>query len=118
MAGTSHSGAGIGRGTASYPRRASSRLPGSAEAASVIEVLQQVVGGALDLLVVPLGGAVQARDDTHAVDAAEVTEHEGVASLGLVGRALGETEVPPRVLVPRVRLQVLVLIACTRLHVV
>src|SRR5436309_349731 len=73
--------------------------PVSAGSPSSVEVLQQVVGGAFDLLVLPLRRAVEARDHAHAVEAGEVTEHEGVARLRLVGRTVGEGEVPGGVLV-------------------
>ena len=74
-----------------------------------VEVLQQIVGGQLDLLVPPLGGPVVARDQAHAVQAAEVAVDERVPRLGLRARPLGEREVPRPVLVPRVPLQVRVL---------
>ena len=60
-------------------------------AAALVEVLEEVVGGQLDLLVAPLGGPVLAGDQAHAVEAAEVAVDEGVPSLGLVAGAIGET---------------------------
>ena len=89
----------------------------AALAALRVEPLQQLVGGELDRLVAPLGGAVHAGDQPHAVDAAEVAVDERVARLRLVVRALGEPEVPLGVLVPRVRLQERVLLVRARLHV-
>ena len=56
--------------------------------AGVVEVLQEFVGGELDLLVVPLCGPVLARDQTHPVNAPEVAVDEAVAGFRLVGRAL------------------------------
>ena len=67
------------------------------------------------VLVAPLGGAVVARDQAHPVDAAEVAVDERVARLGLVGRPVGEPEVPGGVLVPRVRLEERVLVGRPRL---
>src|SRR5215211_3839837 len=43
------------------------RYPGAASGPRGVEQLQQVVGGQLDLLVAPLGGAVVAGDDPHPV---------------------------------------------------
>ena len=53
-----------------------------------------------NLGVLPFGGPVVAGDQAHAVQATEVAEHEGIAGLCLVGRAVGEREVPGRVLIP------------------
>src|SRR4051812_42220294 len=75
------------------------------QAARPVEALEQVVGGELDRLVPPLGGPVHARDEPHAVDAAEVAVDERVARLRPVGRALREAKVPVGVLLPRVRLE-------------
>src|SRR6185437_14101462 len=50
------------------PRGGTRRALGQA----VVQVLQQFVGGQLDLLVPPLGGPVHARDDAHPVDPAEI----------------------------------------------
>jgi hypothetical protein len=54
---------------------------GLGSAADAVEVLQQVVRRELDLLVAPLGGAVDARDQPAAVDPAEVAVDERVARL-------------------------------------
>ena len=67
-----------------------------------VEQLQELVRCQLDLLVVPLGRPVVARDEPRTVDAPEVAEHECVPALRLVTSALGEPEVPRRVGVPRV----------------
>ena len=83
----------------------------------VVEVLQQVVGGQLDRLVAPLGGAVLAGDQPHAVHAAEVAVDERVPRLGLVVGAVGEPEVPLGVLVPGVGLEERVLVVGARLDV-
>src|SRR4029079_12273293 len=77
--------------------------------AHAVEVLQQLVGSQLDVLVPPLGRAVDAGDQPGPVHAPQVAVDEGVARLGLVVGALGETEVPGRVVLPRVRLEVGVL---------
>src|SRR4051812_303245 len=71
--------------------------------AARVEALEQLVRGQLDLLVAPLGGAIVARDQPHAVHAAEVSVDERVARLRAVGRTVGEAEVPLGVLHPRVR---------------
>ena len=70
-----------------------------------------------DLGVLPLGGAVVAGNQAHPVQPTEVAEHEGVTGLGLVGRAVGEREVPRRVLLPTVRLEEGVLVGSARLDV-
>src|SRR5262245_48200345 len=83
--------------------------------AGPVEVVEEVAGGALDLLVLPLCGPVLARDESHAVDAPEVAVNERVAALGLVLRAVGEREVPSAVLVPRVVLEERLLVGSSRL---
>ena len=75
------------------------------------------MGGDLDLLVLPLRSAVVARDQAHTVQATEVAEHEGIASLRLLGRSFGEPEVPGGVLIPAVRFEKRVLLGGTRLDV-
>ena len=65
-----------------------------------VELLEQIVGGELDVLVAPLGRPVDAGDQAGPVDPPEVAEHEGVAGLRLVGGPDGQPEVPRRVLVP------------------
>ena len=59
----------------------------------------------LDLFVPPLGSPVVAGDRPHPVQTAEVAVDEGVTRLRLLGRVLGETEVPAGVLLPGVRLR-------------
>ena len=49
------------------------RGAGHGSGALLVEPLQQVVSRELDLLVAPLGGPVQAGDQAHPVDAAEVS---------------------------------------------
>src|SRR5262245_61067747 len=83
----------------------------------LVEVLQQVVGGELDVFVTPLRGTVDAGDQPGAVDAAEVAVHECVARLRPVGCPLGETEVPQGVIVPAVRVEEAVLVLGPGLHV-
>jgi DNA-binding SARP family transcriptional activator len=65
-----------------------------------VQALQQVVGGQLHVLVAPLGGPVDAGDQAGAVHAAEVAVDERVPRLGLLGRALGESQVPLGVVGP------------------
>src|SRR6185312_14459602 len=81
----------------------------------LVQSLQQVVGGQLDLLVPPLGRPVQAGDDAHPVDAPEIPVDKGVPGLGFVGSAVGQAEMPPGVLLPRVPLQVGVVVGGSRL---
>ena len=81
-----------------------------------IETLQELMRGQLDLLVPPLGGAVVAGDQAHAVQPPEVAVHERVARLRLVVRPLGEPEVPGGVLLPGVLLEERVLLLGAGLH--
>src|SRR6266487_3526162 len=81
----------------------------------LVQSLEQVVGGQLDLLMPPLGRPVQAGDDAHPVDAPEIPVDKCVPGLGLVGGAVGEAEMPPGVFLPRVPLQVGVLVGGTGL---
>ena len=83
----------------------------------LVEPLQQLVRRQLDLLVPPLRGPVDARDEAAAVDPAEVAVDERVAGLGLVVGALGQPEVPRAVVLPRVLLEVGVLRLGVGLHV-
>ncbi len=76
--------------------------PGSADAGGAIQVLQELVGGQLDRLVPPLGGAVVAGDDAAAVDPSKVAHHECVSALRLVRGVIGQAEVPVGVVVPGV----------------
>src|SRR4029453_16707719 len=93
------------------------RAPHNWSAAALVEVLEQVVGGELDLLVAPLGGPALAGGPRHAVEAAEVAVDKGVPGLGLVGGAVGEGQVPLGVLLPGVGLQVGVLVVGAGLDV-
>jgi len=70
-----------------------------------------------DLRVLPFGCAVVAGDQAHAVQSTEVTEHEGVPGLGLIGCAIGEGEMPRRILLPPVQLEEGVLLSRTWLNV-
>jgi hypothetical protein len=56
----------------------------------LVEVLQEVVGGQLDLFVTPLGSPVLTGDDAGAMDAPEVAEHERVSRLRIVRGAIGQ----------------------------
>jgi hypothetical protein len=75
------------------------------------------VRGDHDLGVLPFGGPVIAGDQAHAVQSTKVTEHEGIAGLGLIGCSLGEGEVPSRILLPSVVLEECVLFGGARLDV-
>src|SRR6478609_5810774 len=66
-------------------------------------------GGQLNLLVAPLCSPVDAGDEARAVHAPEVAVRERVPPLRLVRRTLGEPEVPGRIGVPVVPLEVVVL---------
>src|SRR5262245_49850622 len=63
-----------------------------------VQVLEKLVRGELDLLVPPLGGAVVAGDQPHAVQAPEVAVHERVARLRFIVGALRQAQVPDRVI--------------------
>ena len=89
----------------------------ASRAADLVEQLQEVMRGELDLLVAPLRRAVYARDQTGAMDAAEVAVHERVTRLRLSRRAFGEAEVPLGVLLPAVGVEEAVLGLGPRLHV-
>jgi two-component system OmpR family sensor kinase len=82
-----------------------------------VKPLEELVRGELDLLVPPLGGAVMAGDQAHPVESLEIAVDKRVASLGLVGRALSQAEMPGGIVVPGVGFQERVLLPCTRLHV-
>jgi len=82
-----------------------------------VQILEEFVRGEFDLLVPPLGGAVVAGDQAHPVQPPEVAIHKRVARLRLVGGALGQAQVPERVVRKRVRLQERVLLAGARLNV-
>ena len=80
-----------------------------------VQVLEEVVGGQLDLLVAPFGGTELAGDQAHPVDAPEVAVDERVAALRLIGRPVGEAQVPGRVVVPGVGREEPVLVLGARL---
>src|SRR6185369_95025 len=86
-----------------------------ADAGLRVELLEQVVGGQLDLLVAPLRGAEHARDQAAPMEPPEVAEDERVPGLRLVGRAGGQPEVPRRVLLPGVTVEKPVLVGGGRL---
>src|SRR5262245_66251143 len=90
--------------------------PPPSSGSSAVEQLQEVMGGQLDRLVLPLRGAVVTGDEPRAMDSAEVSVDEGVSGLRLVGGALGEPEVPLRVVLPGVLLEERVLGVGPRLH--
>src|ERR1700684_1962868 len=69
------------------------------------------MSGQLDFLVPPLRGPVLARDQAHAMNAAEVPVDERVPGLGLVAGTVGQAQVPLCIVIPRVRFQEGILIA-------
>ena len=71
------------------------------------------MSGQLDVLVPPLGGAVDAGDQAGAVKASKISVHKGIPRLRVVRRALGQPEMP--LPVPGVRFEVGVLRVGTRL---
>ncbi|SRR6266511_2183862 len=79
-----------------------------------VEVLQEIVCCEFDLFVPPFRGPVMTGDQPHAVQTAKVAIDKRVTRLRLLGRALGEPEVPGGVLLPGVGLQERVLLPCTR----
>src|SRR4029453_10370791 len=84
-------------------------VPGTRSAADLVQVLQQAVRRQLHLLVAPLRRPINAGDQPGPMHPGEVADDERVPSLGLVVGALGQTEVPRRILLPRVLLEVGVL---------
>src|SRR5262249_25907448 len=70
----------------------------------VVQVLQELVRGELDLLMPPLGRPVVACDDAHAMDATEIPVDKRVPGLGVGGGTVGEPEMPSGVFLPPVRL--------------
>jgi hypothetical protein len=93
-------------------RGAGARGTAASSAGLSVEVLQELVCCELDLLVPPLRGTVVAGDQPHPVQTAEVAVDERVVRLRLLGRALGEAEMPGGVFLPGVRLQERVLLPC------
>src|SRR6185436_15142867 len=89
-----------------------------ADAGLRVELLEQVVGGQLDLLVAPLRGPEHAGDQAAPMKAPEVAEDERVAGLGLVGGPGGQPEVPRGVFVPLVLVEEVVLVRGGRLRLV
>jgi hypothetical protein len=97
LRGTTTASAGIDPGVPSQARPSrpwACRPPCSAavplrahegSAAALVEVLEEVMGGELDLLVAPFGGPILAGDQAHAVDAAEVAVDEVVPDVGRSG---------------------------------
>ena len=85
------------------------------DAGGAIEQLEQLVRRQLDLLVTPLGGAELAGDDARPMDPSEVADDERVATLRLVGRAIGQAEEPRAVRVPVVACEVAILVVGARL---
>lgn len=64
--------------------------------------LEESMGGELDVLVSPRGGAILTRDEAASMDASEVSIDERVPCLGLVGRTFGESEQPLGIFVPAI----------------
>jgi hypothetical protein len=84
--------------------------------ADLVQSLQKVVSGEFDVLVPPLRRPVHACDQSGAVDSAEIAVDECMPGLGVILGPVSESEKPLGVLVPRVGLQVAILVVCTRLH--
>lgn len=82
-----------------------------------VEALQQLMGGKLELLVPPFGGSVLTSDQAHPVNPPEVSVDECVTGFGLVGRTVGEAQMPLGVFVPGMRLEEFILVLCARLNV-
>jgi hypothetical protein len=83
----------------------------------LVEVLQELMSGELDLLMSPLRGPVLTGDQAHPMDAAEIAIDERISSLRVVARTVGESEMPSGVLVPGVRVQKRVLVVGVWLNV-
>ena len=71
----------------------------------LVEILQQIMSGRLDVLMPPLGGAVDAGDQAGGVETSKIPVHKGIPRLRVVRCALGQSEMPLAVLVPGVRLR-------------
>jgi hypothetical protein len=84
---------------------------------SVVEVLKKVMRSELDLLVPPLGRSVLTSDQAHPMDTPEIAVDECMPGLGVIGRTVRESQMPGGVLIPRVRLEKVVLVVGTRLNV-
>ena len=69
----------------------------------------------LDLLVSPLGCSVLTCDQAHAMDPPKVAVDECISGFGVIGRTIRESQMPGGVLLPRVRLEKIVLVVGTRL---
>jgi hypothetical protein len=84
--------------------------------ARLVQPLQQLVCGELDLLVSPLGSTVLAGDQAGSMNPAKVPIYERVPALGLISRFLVKAEVPIGVLIPSVGFKERVLITRSRLN--
>jgi nitroimidazol reductase NimA-like FMN-containing flavoprotein (pyridoxamine 5'-phosphate oxidase superfamily) len=84
--------------------------------AGLVEELQELVHGEVDLFVPPLGRAIVARNKPGSVDTSEISVDECVARFRVLGRSAGETQMPFAVFLPRVRGEVGVFPRCPRLH--
>jgi hypothetical protein len=84
-------------------------------ASCAVEVLQEFVGCQFNVLVAPLGRPELTGDQAYAMDAAEVPVDEAISRLGLVGRTVGESEVPFSIFIPGMRSQEDVLVLGARL---
>jgi hypothetical protein len=74
------------------------------------------VRSALHVCVPPLSRTVLAREEAASVHAAEVSVDECVPAFGLVGRSVGQAEVPLGVLAPGVAFEESVLVFSRRLR--
>jgi hypothetical protein len=89
--------------------RSAIRLRGSEvslDAGCSVQQLHHFMSRELDLLVAPLRGPLDARDETGPVNPAEVTLDKGVARLRLVRGTDGQAQAPRGVRLPEVTLEV------------
>jgi hypothetical protein len=63
----------------------------SASGSRFVEVLEELMGSELDLLVSPFGCSVLASDQAHSMETPEVPVDECVSGLGVVGRTVSES---------------------------
>ena len=83
----------------------------------VVEALQQLMRGKLDLFVSPLRGPIQTSDEAHSMNAPEVSIDECVSGLGVVVCIISEPEMPRCVVGPGVPLQERVFLLSSRLDI-
>lgn len=74
------------------------------------------MGRALDILVAPLSGSIQTRDQPASMDTAKVSIDERVPGLGLLRSSISEAEMPFGELIPGMGSQIGVLLVGARLN--